>query len=179
MASMLEQLRGRVAGVKRALRSAAGSVQDVRAAVGKLKAERTAVETAAVPIEEAIPVVDDVVSRLLAGLAHHLPLSDVLNAAAHGRSADVRMLASEQRVQLLLSALAPVLLTHFREGLTQHYRTIAAGLPAPERRKRLAEIDAELADLEREEEELIVEMAGAGVIIERRPDADPAAVLGL
>lgn len=54
-----------------------------------------------------------------------------------------------------------------------------AGLPAAERAARVAELESKILRLEREEEAAIRDAEVAGVVIERRPDADPAAVLGL
>jgi len=54
-----------------------------------------------------------------------------------------------------------------------------AGLPAVERRKRLTELDGEIFGLERQEESVIELLEADGADIQRRPDADPAAALGL
>ncbi len=54
-----------------------------------------------------------------------------------------------------------------------------AGLPAVERRKRLTELDGKLYELERAEEDVIEQLEDQGVDVQRRPDASPAAALGL
>lgn len=62
-------------------------------------------------------------------------------------------------------------------------RTYADGEPeGPPRAERPAiveEIDARIFALEVREEQAIRRAAAAGIVIERRPDADPSAVLGL
>ncbi len=176
--SLLEQVQSRIAAARKALRSASGSVSDIRGAVNKLKSERAAVEAAPIPAAEAAPILEDAVNRLLC-LNTHFSTSDLINAAAHGRPIDLRMLSSEQRLQLCVVALRPILLARFHEELTEHYRAITPGLPAAERRQRLAELDGQVVQLEHQEEQLIAELAAAGVDVSRRPDADPAVVLGL
>jgi len=52
------------------------------------------------------------------------------------------------------------------------------GLPSPERRQRIAALDAEILELERAEEAMIVAAAEHGIDLERRGDADPRAVIG-
>ncbi len=53
------------------------------------------------------------------------------------------------------------------------------GLPAGERRKKLAELGAKIYELECAEEVLIEALEADGADIARRPDADPNAQLGL
>lgn len=53
------------------------------------------------------------------------------------------------------------------------------GLPALQRRKRLAEIAAQVFKLEVQEEAIIEELEAAGADVARRGDADPIAQLGL
>jgi hypothetical protein len=55
----------------------------------------------------------------------------------------------------------------------------ADAMPAAERKRRVAEIEAELLRLEVFEEALIARAAGDGLEVLRRPDASPAAVLGV
>ena len=98
---------------------------------------------------------------------------------AHGRLVDCRGVADDHRMRLAVHVLRPLVLEGFPRELEQHYSTLQPGLPAPERQARLREIDAQLSELEREEENLIRELAGAGVSIDRRPDADPRVLLGL
>ena len=53
------------------------------------------------------------------------------------------------------------------------------GLAVGERRKRLTELDGKLYELERAEEDVIEQLEDQGVDVQRRPDADPRAALGL
>ncbi len=70
-----------------------------------------------------------------------------------------------------------------RDSLLKAYDELTAGatpgLPAAERRTRRAALDAEIYALEREEESVIELLEAEGVDIQRRPDADPRAALGL
>jgi hypothetical protein len=52
-------------------------------------------------------------------------------------------------------------------------------IPKVERIRRVAELEAELDRFERDEETLISRAASDGLDILRRPDASPAAVLGV
>jgi hypothetical protein len=52
-------------------------------------------------------------------------------------------------------------------------------MPTPERISRVGELSAALLELERQEEHLIERAAGSGLLIERRTDASPAAVLNV
>lgn len=56
---------------------------------------------------------------------------------------------------------------------------IPEGLDAADKARRLQEIEAELLDLEREEEALIVESERSGNAVQRRHDARPEIVLAL
>ncbi len=62
-------------------------------------------------------------------------------------------------------------------ALDGHVEALPEGIPAAERAARLAEIDATLFEFELDEERLIVEAEARGEHIERRADANPAAVL--
>lgn len=131
------------------------------------------------PFAEALPVLDDLVTRVLGGVHMYTPPADLIDAAAHGRLIDLRPLPNEHRVALLVTALRPILHAQFQRALEEYYATISPGLPAAARVARLREIDAELGQLERLEEDLIAELSAAGVSIDRRPDSDPAILLGL
>jgi hypothetical protein len=52
-------------------------------------------------------------------------------------------------------------------------------LPREERDEKIAELEAEIMDLEREEEATIMDAATVDVSISRRSDASPPAVLGI
>lgn len=80
--------------------------------------------------------------------------------------------------------LGPVLaclysVDQLREFLLAGIEEIPEGLDAADKAQRLQEIEAELLDLEREEEALIVESENDGQPIQRRRDARPEIVLGM
>ncbi|QWG18711.1 hypothetical protein KMZ68_02090 [Bradyrhizobium sediminis] len=62
--------------------------------------------------------------------------------------------------------------------LKKHYGN-AKGMSAEERARRIAEIDAEILEAERQEEAFIRMAEDAGMTIWRRPNAHPLAVLGI
>lgn len=177
--SILENIRLRLATARKALQSASGSIVELRAVIAKLNAERRDIETSPLPIAEAAPLVDLTVTRMLSQLSPYFGIEYVVGAAAQGRTANVTPLTSDQQAQLLLIALRPILHDQFRIALDEHYRNLTPGLPQAERSARLAALDLELHQLQVEEEQMIQELSAAGIAIDRREDASPAAVLGL
>jgi hypothetical protein len=177
--SVIASVRDKVRQAKKALQTAHGSVADVRNAIQRLKAERESIRSAPVPVSEALGTVEATADHL-AGSAHHI-LAGLVADAARGQPSriDLHILHKNELVGLVATILA----TDVRRGLAgaveEHYQTVEPGLAADDRARRLAEIDAELQRLEVEEEGLIVGLAEAGVHIERRPDASPAAILGV
>ena len=176
--SVLTAVQSKIAAARKALRAASGSVADVRHAIATLQSERRVIEAAPLPLAEALPVLDEAVGRVFA-IHQYMQPADLLDAAAHGRPIDLRALPDQHRLALLVTAMAQVVREQFREALARHYETLQPGLPTPERQQRLREIDSQLGELEREEENMIAELADAGVSIDRRPDSDPAILLGL
>ena len=77
---------------------------------------------------------------------------------------------------LLVSLLGPA---SIEAALLRDIESIPEGLAPAEKAARLAEIEAELDRLEREEEALIEASAESGEPIPRRADANPAIVLGM
>lgn len=176
----LERIRQKIGAARKALASAGDSVESIRAAIGELETERAAIANAPVPLAEATHAVTATIARLTAS-AGYTPASVVLDAAERGEPAalDVHAMRPNEIVGFLAGCLRPVLRQALTEQLEEHYRDLQPGLPADERAQRLADLDRQLLDLNREEERLIVELAELGIAIDRRPDASPAAVLGL
>jgi hypothetical protein len=74
----------------------------------------------------------------------------------------------------------------FEEGMTEELEKIVEAMPAPplaltpsEKAERLAANKVRLLELERQEEAVIDAAARDGLDISRRPNADPAAILGV
>jgi hypothetical protein len=64
-----------------------------------------------------------------------------------------------------------------QEFLAEHMTAGEGGVTAENRAARLAQLDAELAELERKEESAIRKLEAQGLDVDRRGDADPAVVL--
>jgi hypothetical protein len=148
----LDRVRHRIADLK-AKREAVAN-----AAVTRAEAEaaaRTYVRTAA---ERFRPTVGSFVERAR-------PVSNVRDELGHDPEAVLAALAGDRLEAILLQRVA--------EAYEQH----GPGLTAAERAAELARIDADLFDLECQEEALCRAAEAAGQEIDRRPDADPRAVL--
>jgi hypothetical protein len=177
--SLMASVQAKVAAARKALRSATGSVEGIRAEILKLQSERRSVEGAPVVIDEAASALDETITRLLAGIHTWTTPPDLIASAAHGQPADVRALSDQHRLAIAVLALQPLLREQFHRALAQHYETLQPGLPAADRQQRLRELGEQVGMLEREEEALLQELAGAGVSIDRRPDVSPSVLLGI
>ena len=80
-------------------------------------------------------------------------------------------------VAALLAFLAPELLLRTIETQIETLPALQPAIPAQERTRRVAELEADLDRAEREEETLLDLAAQSGLQIERRPNAAPLAVL--
>lgn len=68
---------------------------------------------------------------------------------------------------------------HVKSALLKHLDSVPEGLPAAQRAARLAQITAELEELEAREEDLICQAEDAREFVLRRADARPEIVLAL
>jgi hypothetical protein len=178
---LVSRVKARVAAIQKAMSSATASITEIRETIATLKAEREAVRSAPVPLTEALPQID----KMLAYWAHDGQsggVGRIAVAAMQGQLPNVELHSPRATVADTLALLVPLLQTHLRDAffaeLEAHYAESPPGLPADERRRRLAELDAEIARLEVLEEEAIQAAASGGLEIARRPDASPAALLG-
>ena len=93
---------------------------------------------------------------------------------------DSRELLNTLERPAVLRAVIPAALQEYLIGCYDaSIGDTAPGLPAVERRARLAEIANQVFKLEVQEEAIIEELEAAGGDVARRADADPAAQLGL
>jgi hypothetical protein len=80
----------------------------------------------------------------------------------------------------LLCAIAPDQVRGWLTGaLHEHYRTLPASMSAEQRQAELARLDAEIAEVERQEVQLCWSLLDAGIEFEWRPDVRVELVLGL
>lgn len=153
-------------------------VEEARQERLRLLADRRAVRDAPITGAEAKAALTAQVDRLA-----ERGRPDILGVAEQGGQLGFRMLPGDftgipDSISLIAWACRDQLLAKLSAELDDVIDD-AAALGAEERAERLAEIAAQLADAERREEGLI-ELAGVrGITIPRRPDADPAAVLGV
>src|SRR5262249_34854081 len=82
-------------------------------------------------------------------------------------------------VAALVSWLAPELVCRALERELAAQPERAGALPKLERLRQEAELEAQVYELERKEEALILRGADDGIELMRRPNADPRAVLGV
>lgn len=178
--TVLEKVRQKIGAARKALGAASDSVEGVREAIRQLDAERQAVASAPVPLAEAVEAVEQTVDRIAAhGI--YTTADGILLAAQGGRPAtfDLHSLNSAAAVGFLVQCLRAPLRAALVAKLEDDYRDLQPGLPADARTEKLAQLDRELLELGHQEEQLITELAGLGIEVSRRGDADPRAVLGL
>lgn len=177
---VLEKVRAKVAAARRALSTSGEGIEGIREAIRALESERERERGAAVPLAEAVEAVDQLIGRLAAH-AQHASLSTVIAAAELGRVASVDLHSRQVGASFgfIVDALRPALRDCLIAALEERYAELQPGLPRDARAERLAELDHQILDLSRQEEQLVNELAESGLAIDRRGDADPRAVLGL
>ena len=172
------KLKAQLAAARSAVAAAGEAIERLRGEIEDLQAERAAVASAPLPLDQALDVLRKHLDHLakaagpdLAGIAH---------AAAIGARQSA-LLATPRDPLLLFAALARPLV---EESLTAAVRWFyegnqLTGMAPADRDARLAEIDQRIAALEFEEESTISEAEALGMNIPRRINVDPAIVLGL
>jgi hypothetical protein len=156
--------------------SRADPIVAVRTKIVRLKAERRSIATAPIPLDAALTRVRSAIDRA-AGNRRPVSLRPFMAA---GETPGLDLAAELQRDAT--AALCWLLGDRLAALLEHDLRAAYAGpdaAPMPEggRVQALARLDRDIAAAELEEERLIRLAEDAGVSIERRDDADPAAVL--
>ena len=163
-----------------------GALASVRDDLARLDADAHAVRTAPLPSDEAKAAAQRHVEALaerarpdVRGLVEfqrkiEWPRSTLQDIGGAGA---VALAMPDARG--LLAWLHPEAMTEALEREIDLVADDAQAIGADEREARLAEIAAEKLQAERREEAVIEAAADAGTILERRPDADPVAVLGI
>lgn len=153
---------------------------EVRVPLAAKKAERAALDLAPCSHAESRAVLsawceaqaaagDEQVSYRVAGVAYGGALMDLLRVRpSPGGMVDL--------APVLASVLGAEALT---AALWRHLAGSENGPTADERAQRTANLDAEIFELELQDETLVLASETAGRPIPRRPDADPRAVIGL
>jgi hypothetical protein len=145
-----------------------------RSEIGALKAQMVSVKNAPLPMADVKQLAESFVVRLM----QQRPTVTVGRDQIRLASPEVDMLAPSAVMQSVLATVAwiapdAVLRAIEREIDALGERTDA--LSAAERIKRVGEIEAQLLELERREEALIMRAADDGLEVLRRVDADPRA----
>ena len=164
--------------------TAASGIEEIRREIATLRAEREAVRGAPVPLDEARAALNKMLTTwATVGQARGVHVDHLIAQAMAGTPPTTDELYRAASLGTVLALLAPLLRQQLHDGietcLTERYAQVKAGLPAAARERRLAELDGEIATLERDEEESIQAAAEGGLAIDRRADASPAVVLGL
>lgn len=152
-----------------------GTVGGIRKRIEELQAEREHLDSAPVTEAEALQRVDDVVERLGARAREKLTGGSFFTPRGGQLDGLFYLTTSPEEVTALF---AP---DTMRAALRAYVVERAEGLdtlPLADRAKRLAEIDAAIFAAEIEEEGVIETSEDMGLPIARRPDANPAVVLG-
>ncbi len=155
-------------------------LQAIRTQIAELSGEIASIENAALTAGEIKDKVEGTVDRWR-GLVDSGWLG--LNLARPGREIDFAMI--ESAVAGEPRKLVPLLAWLFGDQLKARLIESAApfaehgALPAAGRDDAIRELETKRRELEIEEERLVVTLEGQGVDITRRPDADPAIVLGI
>ena len=155
------------------------ALRDVRAAIAKGTEEISNVQSARLPLDEALPRIPALVDQLAgrwrlnaADLAHAGPTSvDALFGEAV--MGDAWVLAG-----FVATVARDALISLLERQLRKAYADVDAKtcVPADARAARIAELRAKRLALEQDEERLVLQAEAAGLQVDRRPDADPAAI---
>lgn len=155
-------------------------VEQTRNSSKNLAEEAKVVWSAPIPLEEALAAIHAAVDEaqadtsLIGGVARFM-----MSNGSVSLDNEATQSAHERRPLAFIAAVAPdAVRLELKRKLVAEYKTMG-GTPysRKERGGRLAQIDRDIAMLERDEE-LAVRMAErGGMIIERRADATPSAVL--
>jgi hypothetical protein len=180
---LVGRIKTKVSAIQKAMATAVAGVEEIRQAIADLRNERQKIASAPVPAAEATVLFMQMLDRWEAGGRNRfIGIEPIVQAATSGQVPQIEIHQSAT-VGHVLGLLVPLLRPQLEAALTAavegHYQTVPPGLPAAERTLRLAEIDQELLRLECLEEEAIEAAATGGLHVDRRPDASPAAVLGV
>jgi hypothetical protein len=151
------------------------AIVNVRAEIARLRQHLAAVRTAPLPIEDQEQLAEAYVVRALAAAR---PTVAVVGDQMRVTFRD-SVVAGTDDVLALLCWCCP---EQVWKALTRSIReqpVRADAMSAEERTRRVTELEAQLSALEHREEALVLRAAGDGLEVLRRPDASPAAVLGV
>lgn len=140
----------------------------LRGSLAQLKAERDAIVGAPLPLAEALVAAETAIRRGAGCTEADWFVDSVLSGNP-----------TQVTPQTLDGLLVEAAVAGAAALMERRLRETPPGLPAAERASALAALDTKILRLEHDEEAAIRDLEHAGFAVERRPDADPAAVLGL
>jgi hypothetical protein len=154
-----------------AVAGATADLQQMRGHIAALRVEIDAVKRAPLARDEAIANVDSALDTLAYRVVHFdtMQFSSPLFTAAEPE------LAQAITHRYLRAAVRASIVSELDRELDKR----PPGLPAEGRAEKLSQLEAQLFEAERAEEEFILQARAAGMKIARRPDADPRAILGV
>jgi hypothetical protein len=158
------------------IRSAA--VQTLREKIAGLVSERQRVRSAGMPVADVKKMAAEYVTRLQARGAPHITVTENRFEIAFDAKVENAYVSKPDLPAILGWLAGPQLLERLHAAIDKQpapSRTMSAKAKSD----RLAQIAAEIAVLEREEEVLIEQSEIEGPIIMRRADASPSAILGV
>ncbi len=147
----------------------------IRGEIARLGEQRGEVAEAPIPRSEAEALIAAVVETLAEDPGLDPAPLGLRNGTFNGDELQKMLERPIVLLALFPDAIKAYLIAQYEKAIGK----TKPGLPAAERRKRLAEIDAKIFELEVEEERLVEQLLADGVDVTRRPEADARAVLGL
>ncbi|MEY9731727.1 hypothetical protein [Bradyrhizobium yuanmingense] len=158
--------------------SFADAVDRVRREIANLVSERFQVQQCGLPIEEIRAKARDWISR-------HAQTARPRIIATHNEFA-ISFEVYDEKASVPMPDIAAIMAFLYPERLTKRIEEVIEQMPKPrlalsaeQKAKRLREIKDLLYERETEEEALISSAEEQGQTIDRRPTADPRAILGL
>lgn len=173
--SMLEKMTKLLSAQRAAAETVQASIASTRAEIIRVADEMDQVTKMPIPMNDALALVDAELDRLVdIGLSGVVvwPLFNPIGGDRH-----VQIDAAERLVPGLLALVGRDTLRMAAEAKLIEGYAGRQGITEAERASRLTVLEDEALDLELVEESLIRQAEAAGMIIQRRADADPRAVL--
>ena len=163
------------------------NLEKIRVDIAALKTRIATAESAGAPLEVASRLLQEQFDDLAGKYRHEVTrLAEAVMAARTGADIQCRhafgMLygkSDEFIIGALVHHLGDAISADIQREITNRADSFPPPLADAERATQLADLRRELRALERNEERMIATEEQEGKVIDRRPDADPVAVLGI
>ena len=159
----------------------AKKLDTLRAEIAVLVDERAEVETAPIPRDEAVANIAALIDAPYSETLHkgRIDLDPSPRGLVDGSFNSSSLLEMFERPGMIRALFPDAVSEYLLSIYDKELDGATPGLPVAKRRSRLAELDGQIYALETQEEAVIESLEADGVDIQRRPDADPRAALGL